>query len=256
MRLPVAGAAYDFGTKFGASPEAAIDLLRQVAAMGFRPSLCFHPGTQCEDPSAWITYMQVAKEIAACANVQLTRLNLGGGFAARHYGTPPDVTAVLAALEAANTRLFGRGGPDLLCEPGRAMVSDSFTLAARIKGMRDGGGAVFLNDGIYGGLMDLRDMGLPQGFRVVSPDGQPRHGQGLARQVFGPTCDSLDQLPDGLPLPEDCAVGDYLLFEGLGAYSLAMSTRFNGYGLSDLVTVQALAPTCRGERTGQGGTSG
>ena len=94
--LPVAGAAYDFGTKFGASPEEAIDLLRQVAALGFRPALCFHPGTQCEDASAWIAYMQAAKEIAACANVQLARLNLGGGFAARHYGTPPDLEPVSA----------------------------------------------------------------------------------------------------------------------------------------------------------------
>ena len=254
--LPVAGAAYDFGSKFGASPEDAIDLLRQVAAMGFRPALCFHPGTQCEDPSAWITYMQAAKEIAACANVRLDRLNLGGGFAARHYGTPPDLERVLRALEDANTRLFGKEGPVLLCEPGRAMVSNAFTLAARIKGMRAGGDVVFLNDGIYGGLMDLRDMGLPHRLRVVSPSGVSRQGAAQARQVFGPTCDSLDQLPDGLPLPKDCEVGDFLLFEGLGAYSLAMSTRFNGYGLSELVTVQSLVQLEGEERTGQPAPSG
>ena len=73
---------------------------------------------------------------------------------------------------------------------------------------------------------------------------------------MGPTCDSLDQLPDGVPLPVECTVGDYLLFEGLGAYSLAMSTRFNGYGLSELVTVQSLVPRISDERSGQGGRVG
>ena len=254
--LPVVGAAYDFGSKFGASPEVAIDLLQQVAAMGFRPALCFHPGTQCEDPSAWITYMQVAKDIASCAKVQLKRLNLGGGFAARHYGAPPDLERVLHALEDANMRLFGSEGPALLCEPGRAMVSNAFTLATRIKGIRKGGGVVFLNDGIYGGLTDLRDMGLPHQLRVVAQTGGARQGAAQARQIFGPTCDSLDQLPDGLILPEDCEVGDFLLFEGLGAYSLAMSTRFNGYGLSELVTVQSLAQSSGTKRLDHGHARG
>jgi ornithine decarboxylase len=58
---------------------------------------------------------------------------------------------------------------------------------------------------------------------------------------LGPTCDSLDRLPDGLPLPQDCQTGDYVLFAGLGAYSSAMSTQFNGYGLSDVATVIELS---------------
>ena len=61
--------------------------------------------------------------------------------------------------------------------------------------------------------------------------------------VFGPTCDSLDRLPDGLPLPEDTATSDYVIFGGMGAYSIAMSTRFNGYGLARVETVAALSRT-------------
>ena len=53
--LPVAGAAYDFGDKFGATPDQAVDLLRRVANAGWTPASSFHPGTQCEDPAAWIT---------------------------------------------------------------------------------------------------------------------------------------------------------------------------------------------------------
>ena len=32
LALPVKGAAYDFGTKFGAGPDQAVNLLAQVAA--------------------------------------------------------------------------------------------------------------------------------------------------------------------------------------------------------------------------------
>ncbi|UWQ51092.1 type III PLP-dependent enzyme [Leisingera caerulea] len=239
--LPVAGAAYDFGSKFGAAPEEAVQLLKQVAAKGWKPALCFHPGTQCEDETAWVEYVHAAKRIVDAAGVRIARLNVGGGFAANRDGVAPDLEKVFAAIGTAADQAFGTDKPTLICEPGRAMVSESFTLAARIKGMRKDGAVVFLNDGIYGGLVDIRDMGLPGRVEVVASDGTHRSGIRKPRVVFGPTCDSLDRLPDGLPLPCDCASGDYVLFPGLGAYSSAMSTQFNGYGLSDVATVIELA---------------
>ncbi len=38
-------------------------------------------------------------------------------------------------------------------------------------------------------------------------------------------------------MPRDCEEGDYVLFPGMGAYSTALSTGFNGYGVSKVVTV-------------------
>ncbi len=242
--LPVKGGAYDFGEKFGAAPERAAQLLRRVADEGWRPALCFHPGTQCEDARAWERYIEEAARIADRAGVRIARLNVGGGFAAHRAGPAPDLEAVFDRIGRAVARAFGASAPELLCEPGRAMVAEAFTLAARIKGMRSGGGTLFLNDGIYGGLTDLRDMGLPGRVQVLAPDGTPRAGQGRPRRVFGPTCDSLDRLPDGLALPEDTQPGDFVLFAGMGAYSVAMSTAFNGYGLREVVTVLRLTGHC------------
>lgn len=243
--LPVAGAAYDFGSKFGAAPQEAIELLKRVAAEGWTPALCFHPGTQCEDEAAWVEYIHAAKAIVDASGVTIARLNVGGGFAANRDGEAPDLERVFAAISAAVVAAFGADHPPLICEPGRAMVSESFTLAARIKGLRKGGDVVFLNDGIYGGLVDIRDMGLPGRVEVVSVEGKHRVGARQPRVVFGPTCDSLDRLPDGLPLPQDTQMGDYVLFPGLGAYSSAMSTQFNGYGLSDVATVIELSGQAR-----------
>jgi ornithine decarboxylase len=41
-------------------------------------------------------------------------------------------------------------------------------------------------------------------------------------------------------LPDDLAEGDWLLFRGMGAYSRATLTRFNGYGTERIVTVKSL----------------
>ena len=60
-----------------------------------------------------------------------------------------------------------------------------------------------------------------------------------SRVVFGPTCDSLDRLPDPMPLPTDIAEGDYVLIRAMGAYTASISTQFNGYGAQDVVTVAA-----------------
>lgn len=239
LALPVRGAAYDFGAKFGLGPEGAAALLREVAARGHVPSLTFHPGTQCADPAAWGAYIGVAAEVARAAGVRLYGLNVGGGFASHRTGEAPDLTPIFRHIGAQVTRHFGDQLPALVCEPGRAMVAEAFTLGLRVKAIRDGG-AVFLNDGVYGSLTEIRDIGASDRLRVIAPDGTERRGAPVARVVFGPTCDSIDRLPEPLPLPGDMAEGDHVLIAGMGAYTRSLSTGFNGYGLRDVVTVQHL----------------
>jgi ornithine decarboxylase len=239
LALRVAGAAYDFGAKFGLAPDAAADLLRRVAARGYVPSLTFHPGTQCADPAAWGAYIRVAAEVAEMAGVRLARLNVGGGFASHRTGAAPDLSAIFDHIGAEVARHFPAYPPALVCEPGRAMVAEAVTLGLRVKTLRTGG-AVFLNDGVYGGLTEIRDIGAPDRIRVIAPGGSERRGAPVERVVFGPTCDSIDRLPDPLPLPGDMEEGDHLLIDGMGAYTRALSTPFNGYGLRDVVTVARL----------------
>ena len=239
LRLPVAGAAYHFGAKFGADPELAETLLRRVSAAGFVPAMTFHPGTQCSDPDAWATYITTCAAVAGRAGVRLHRLNVGGGFAAHRTGAAPDLEAIFDTIEATTRRAFGACAPGLVCEPGRAMVAEAFTLAARIKAIRPDG-SVFLNDGIYGGLAEAPILGNVDRITVLGPDGW-RRGPLTDRIVFGPTCDSLDRLPDSVALPSDMVPGDYVVFRGMGAYSTATVTRFNGYGAIDMVTTDFAA---------------
>ena len=131
--------------------------------------------------------------------------------------------------------------PLLVCEPGRGLCGDAFTLATRVKSVRDDT-HVFLNDGIYGALAELPLIGVIDRTRVVTPDGAARRGAAKPRIVFGPTCDSVDRLPGDVMLPGDITEGDFVIFEGLGAYSTVTNTRFNGFGELTLATVLSLRP--------------
>jgi ornithine decarboxylase len=238
MRLPVKGAAYDFGAKFGADPEHAVALLARVAEAGFVPAMTFHPGTQCADPAAWAAYIGMSAEVARQSGIRLARLNVGGGFAAHRTGASPDLEAIFDGIAASVMHAFGADAPTLVCEPGRAMVAESFALATRVKAIRPDG-SVFLNDGIYGGLAEMPILGNIDRIEVVGPD-SVRTGTAIGRVVFGPTCDSLDRLPGTVRLPGDIQPQDYVIFRGMGAYSTATATRFNGYGGIDVVTSQNL----------------
>lgn len=242
FKLPVSGAAYNFGAKFGATADVAVGLLKRVAEAGFIPSITFHPGTQCTDPAAWDSYIRAAAQIASDAGVTIARLNVGGGFPShRLHGVVPQLEATFALIDRVATEAFGDDRPLLVCEPGRALCGDAFTLATRVKSVRDDT-HVFLNDGIYGALAELPLIGVIDRTRVVTPDGEARRGADMSRIVFGPTCDSVDRLPGDVMLPADIAEGDFVIFEGLGAYSTVTNTRFNGFGELTLATVLSLRP--------------
>ena len=242
FKLPAPGAAYDFGAKFGATPAEAAALLAEAARLGYRPSLCFHPGTQCRRAESWAEYIRAAADISRAAGVPIARLNIGGGFPShREEGAAPPLETIFATIAEATRAHFGPRPPELLCEPGRALAADAFSIALRVKSVREDG-AIYLNDGIYGALAEFPALGPVGRYALHAPDGTPRTGAPSPRMVFGPTCDSLDRLPEPLPLPGDLREGDYLLFHGMGAYSLCLATGFNGYGIRRVQKVAQLQP--------------
>ena len=240
FRLPVKGGIYDFGAKFGASEDKAGLLLAEAARLGFTASLSFHPGTQCEDPDAFVRYVEAAGRIARAADVRIARLNVGGGFPARRQAAGFVLERFFAAIDDATARAFGDARPALVCEPGRAMVGDCMSLVTRVKLVREDG-AVFLNDGVYGGLAEAPLLGSATRAEVFDPAGRRRTGELTGRTVFGPTCDSVDRLPGEIPLAADIAEEDFVVFHGLGAYGVATVTGFNGYGPARTELAERLA---------------
>jgi ornithine decarboxylase len=47
--------------------------------------------------------------------------------------------------------------------------------------------------------------------------------------IWGPTCDGIDVISQSCVFPDVIDVGDWLYFEGMGAYTKCSATRFNGF---------------------------
>jgi ornithine decarboxylase len=62
---------------------------------------------------------------------------------------------------------------------------------------------------------------------------------------LGPTCDTVDILPEPFHLPDDADEGDWIEIGQAGAYTNAAATRFNGFFPETFVSVDAppLLPT-------------
>ncbi len=236
FKLPKVMQAQDLSSKFGATMEVAAGLLRQVVAKGYRPALTFHPGSQCTDPMAYDEYIQGAAAVVAAAGVQLSMLNIGGGFPAPYANAVvPPLAEYFRVVEKAWHRYFPGAEGLLVCEPGRAMVSGSASLLTRVKHRR-AGKTVYLNDGIYGGLLEHLMFKISTPVRVYR-GGKLLRGASAGFEVFGPTCDSTDRLPLTVPMPENVGEGDWVEFGMMGAYGSATATRFNGFESNQYVEV-------------------
>jgi ornithine decarboxylase len=234
--------AHDFSTKFGAPEHICVELLKDAQARGYKPMLTFHPGSQSREPHTYQRHIEAAHRIATTAGVAISKLNVGGGFPANYQLSKAGPLSVyFATIAETTTRVFGQGKePRLECEPGRGLCADSMSLLTRIKLVCTDGDDIFINDGVYGGLMEYMQVHeLQPPFRVIR-DGKVHGGMTKPWKVFGPTCDPLDVLPHTLDLPADLKEDDYIEFGTLGAYGIATCTNFNGYGGHGIVDVESV----------------
>jgi ornithine decarboxylase len=242
IEVPRSQAVCDLSGKFGATLEEAAVILKAAAAPGRRLGLTFHVGSQCLAPKAYRRAVEVAGRAAALAGMPIDVLDVGGGFPAAYVGTePPPLPAYIDAVKA-GVRAAGLGASRLFCEPGRALVAEGASLVVKVELRRRD--RIYLNEGLYGALADMKFVGIDLPMRLVRPGGAPSARMAPFR-LFGPTCDSYDSMPGPYWLPEDVGEGDWIEFGQMGAYSNTMRTGFNGFHADEFVYVRdaAFLPT-------------
>ena len=239
LSTPGGKALYELSNKFGAFPAEAVELLRAVHAAGLETGLAFHVGSQCVDPAAWRVAMDMAAQVIGAAGVPIRYLDVGGGFPASYanHAIPP-LEDFFAVISDRLRETPVESDCILMCEPGRALVADSMSLVVQIQLRK--GDALYINDGIYHSMSESADVGVQLPVRLIRPGGEVSPLM-TGYVVFGPTCDSTDLLPHKVVLPADAREGDWVEFGQVGAYSNAMSTRFNGFTSETFVSVDAPA---------------
>jgi ornithine decarboxylase len=243
IATPLGGAMLELSSKFGTTPELGAKLLQRIAAAGATPAITFHVGSQCLSPFSYAQAVELARRAATIANVPIRALDVGGGFPGPYPAddVPPYHWYFDTVREALSTFPMGKGG-ELLCEPGRALCAEGVTLICRVVLRK--GDQLFLNDGIYGNMDELSLSGwsveYPRTVYRLDAAGKAhvRGSEPTPFKIFGPTCDTIDVLPRPMMLPHDIQADDYIVFETMGAYSVALRTGFNGFYPDDWALIE------------------
>ncbi|MGO9152140.1 type III PLP-dependent enzyme [Mycobacterium sp.] len=206
-----------FGHKFGCAPADAIALLNHARALGLRPEgVCFHVGSQQLKPAAWEFGIRCAEPVFAALG-DLTIINVGGGFPVAYATGAPELGLMATSIMTAMERHFGSSPPQLVVEPGRAIVGPAGTICCEVVSVRagtDGRRWVYLDIGRYGGLAETENEYIRYRLRTRR-EGDPVEDAVIA----GPTCDGDDVLYGRYPLPVTLRAGDRVEIADAGAYT-------------------------------------
>ena len=231
-----AGAEWPLSRKFGCDSEMAIDVLEHAHRAGLEAyGVSFHVGSQQRRTQAWDEALKSASAVfRACAErgINLSMVNLGGGFPTKYLKEVPSVEAYGRSIFRALRKHFGNAIPETIIEPGRGMVGNAGVIEAEVvlvskKSEKDEVRWVYLDIGKFGGLAETMDEAIRYPIRTPH-DGDPVGPCVLA----GPTCDSADVLYERkqYQLPVSLEIGDKVLIEGTGAYTSTYSAvAFNGF---------------------------
>jgi ornithine decarboxylase len=221
-------ATISFNSKFGASPQQAVALLRAISERGATPALCTHIGYQTTDPAAYAQGLRLLADVAATAGVPLSYINIGGGFPSLLLPAGQQLEDYFAAIGQARRELPGIADLPLKCEPGSALTHSGGVVLTQVVLVKEQ--AVHINDGVYGAMAEMIHVKAQPPTRVIAASGVERSATLRPYTVFGPTCDSYDVMPARFMLPESICEGDWLVLEMMGAYSNVLISDFNGLG--------------------------
>lgn len=225
-------ATVDFSAKFGASPKGASLLLHEARLVASRLGIMFHPGTQSINPDVYARGIALCAEVIRSSGVKVDAIDVGGGFPAAYPGTTLRPLSEYMETIATAIAYNDLQSLTLYCEPGRALVANAGYLVVRVEQRKDK--ALYLNDGVYGGLTEAArwqgDFRFPVHLIARHPDLAKPNPAMMAFRFCGPTCDSLDMMRGPFELPSSVTEGDWILVGHTGAYSNACRTDFNGFG--------------------------
>jgi ornithine decarboxylase len=229
-----AGSVYKMSERFGAPVSAVERLLLRVRERQLRPhGISFYVGSQAATADKWAKGIDTVRPVVdglQRRGIRLEILNIGGGFpvAYANHANCPALSEIARSTHEALARLPYQ--PKLVMEPGRGIVGNSSVLVSTVisRCTRGDRSWLCLDAGIYNALFEAM---VHQGGMVynVHPFRHPAARDMVSYTLTGPTGDSLDIIAKDVRLPGDILVGDKLIFESVGAYSVTMGSRFNGF---------------------------
>ena len=238
LRIAVSNehAEIDLSKKFGALASEASGLLRLTKQYAKKIGLSFHVGSQCMHPISYVKGISEVGNIIKKTKIIPDYINIGGGFPAIYPDlVPQSLDNYFEEIKRGLENLKLEKLPELICEPGRAIVAESGSTIVRINLRKKQ--KLYINDGTYGTLFDA---GTPN---IVYPSRIIKTGKIISKKLtafdfYGPTCDSMDYMKGPFLLPNNIKENDYIELGQLGAYGLTFRTQFNGFYSNEIYEVE------------------
>ena len=229
-------AEIDLSKKFGAINSEASALLRLAKQYAKKIGLSFHVGSQCMHPISYTKGIAEIGNIIKKTKIIPDVINIGGGFPTIYPDLiPQSLDNYFKEINEALSNLKLKKLPEVICEPGRAIVAESGSTIVRVNLRKKQ--KLYINDGTYGTLFDA---GVPN---IVYPSRIIKNGKLISKKLtafdfYGPTCDSMDYMKGPFILPNNIKENDYIELGQLGAYGLTFRTEFNGFFSDNIYEVE------------------
>mmetsp|Transcript_26050 Transcript_26050/g.35972 ORF Transcript_26050/g.35972 Transcript_26050/m.35972 type:complete len:806 (-) Transcript_26050:96-2513(-) len=236
------------GDKYGAEDYEILPLLQTGLRLNLNIcGISFHVGSGATDPSSFKRAIKTAKLAFDTAESlglpKLSLLDIGGGFSGGSESNGGVTMEIVSeSINSALEENFPESeGVRVIAEPGRYFAEASATLCTSVFGRRIrskdkvGPGcdthAYWISDGLYGSFNCLLYDHATISVRTLNTfEDETNFNKST---VFGPTCDGLDTVLRSVSLPE-LSVGEWLVFDNMGAYTKAAGSSFNGFSVSDI----------------------
>ncbi len=229
-------AEIDLSKKFGAINNEAVGLLRLTKQYAKKVGLSFHVGSQCMHPISYSKGIFEIGTIIKKTKITPDVINVGGGFPTVYPDlVPQSLDNYFNEIKKSLENLKIEKVPEIICEPGRAIVAESGSTIVRVDLRKKQ--KLYINDGTYGTLFDA---GVPN---IVYPSKMITDGRVISKKLtsfdfYGPTCDSMDYMKGPFILPNNIKENDYIELGQLGAYGLTFRTNFNGFYSDEIYEVE------------------
>nr|XP_037862955.1 ornithine decarboxylase-like [Chlorocebus sabaeus] len=232
--------------KFGATLRNSRLLLERAKEVNIDVvGVSFHVGSGCTDPETFVQAISDTRcvfDMGAEVGFSMYLLDIGGGFPGSE-DVKLKFEEITSIINPALDRYFlSDSGVRIIAKPGRYYVASAFTLAVNIISkkivLKEQTGSddedesseqtfmYYVNDGVYGSFnCILYDHVHVKPLLQKRPKPDKKY---YSSSIWGPICDGLDRIVERCDLPK-MHVGDWMLFENMGAYTVAAASTFNGF---------------------------
>jgi ornithine decarboxylase len=231
-------AEIDLSKKFGALNSEASGLLRLAKQHSKKIGLSFHVGSQCMHPISYAKGITEIGNIIKKTKIIPDYINVGGGFPTIYPDLiPQSLDNYFNEIKKNLENLKIDKLPEIICEPGRALVAESGSTIVRVILRKKQ--KLYINDGTYGTLFDAGTPNIVFPSKMIKDSSNKIISKKLtAFDFYGPTCDSMDYMKGPFLLPNNIKENDYIELGQLGSYGLTFRTQFNGFYSDEIYEVE------------------